>query len=167
MVWLQQHISMSYQKKYYQKCYKWNDIMNRSKCRFEYDWHWPTLSHYDLINSFDLSMTYRVCLLYFNTCVPTGWSCVIVPKGWASWLVARLVTWWCSPKGTLFISSWWNRPSFISPTARTGLLGYSRIARRDSSPGNRPISTSRCWVEYRCDMELEDFCVRRYTILYA
>lgn len=86
----------------------WIDIMNRLKWWLEYDRHWPTLYSIalcDLINLFDLVwLIASNCLLYFNTCVPTGWSCVIVPKGWASWLVARLVTWWCSPKGTLFIS---------------------------------------------------------------
>lgn len=56
-----------------------------------------------------------VCVLYFNTCMPTGWSRVRVPKGWASWLMTRLITWWCSPKGTLFISRVVEQTLFYFP----------------------------------------------------
>lgn len=111
------------------------------------------------------SLKSTLFLPYFNKCMPTGWSRVRVPKGWASRLVTRLVMWWWwwwwwwySPRSTLFISlEWWKRPSFIFRTACTGLLDYSRIVRRDSSSEIRPISTSRCWVESGFDTGPEDF----------
>lgn len=98
-----------------------------------------------------------VCSTSIRACLRGGLGLECLRVGllgsWLGWLRGGVRL-----RALCLFLEWWNRPFFISPTARTGLLDYSRIVWRDSSPGNRPISTSRCWVEYRFDMELEGFC---------